>query len=719
MVTPTTSPHVVPTFAALTVKGARVVVVVVLVVVVEVVLVVVEIGGEVGGVAGDAADVVDCGGRLVAASEGTDVPADPVVHAASSNAVPHPSAQRFTSGIVNAFASAAVELATPWRVSGPGTLVAMNNKETAGLRSSAARPGVGLLVSTLFRYRREATKSILGALLWMIMIVAMPLLTRAAIDEIGRNGASVAGLYPIIGWFVAAGLLQSVGIGLRRYYGFLYSYRAEADLRNRLFEHMQRLTFGFHDVTSPGELMARASSDLSQVRLIFAMAPITIANLGMFVVVGAVLLWIDLILGLASIAMIPLLFVFVTKYSRRVLPLSAQLQERHAGYSQVVEEAVSGIQVVKAYGQEAQEQARLEAAAADIKESSLSIAKYASVYAPVLEVIPSAARIVVVWLGGTRLVNGAISFGDFVAFLQYLGVLIMPIRITGWFFANLPRGAVAATRVRNLLETEPEILAPRNPQRLPDGPGRIEFKNVSFTYPDGPAILHNVDVVIRGGESVALVGATGSGKTTLAHLIPRFHDVAEGAVSIDGVDVRSLSLDDLRRETAIVFQDTYLFSASIRDNIALGAPGASDDSVRAAARLARAHEFICEMPDSYDTVVGERGHSLSGGQRQRVALARAVLRDPRVLILDDATSSIDAIVEAEIQAALRRVMQGRTTVIIAHRTSTLALVDRVLFLEEGRIVASGTHDELMATIPRYAEVLAAEDAAGNARVGIR
>ncbi|NOX22912.1 MAG: ABC transporter ATP-binding protein [Actinobacteria bacterium] len=591
----------------------------------------------------------------------------------------------------------------------------MTDGEKVGLRSPIARAGVGLLLATLTQYRREAIKSILGALLWMVMIIIMPLLTKAAIDEITANGASVGRLYPLVLWFLAAGVLQSVGIGLRRYYGFLYSYRAEADLRNRIFEHVQRLTFGFHDVTSPGQLMARASSDLSQVRLIFAMAPITIANLAMFTLVGIVLVWIDPVLGLASIAMIPVLFVFVTKYSRRVLPLSADLQERHADYSQVVEEAVSGIQVVKAYGQENQEQARLDASAERIKESSLRIAKNAAIFTPILEIVPSAARIMVVWLGGVRLLSGAISFGDFVAFLQYLGVLIMPIRITGWFFANLPRGAVAATRVQNLLETEPDILDASNPLSLPDGPGTIEMRNVSFTYSDGPAVLRDVDVTIPGGESVALVGATGSGKTTLAHLIPRFHDADSGVVSIDGVDVRSLGLDDLRHECAIVFQDTYLFSASIRDNIALGDPDASEESVRAAARLAQAHQFICAMPDSYDTMVGERGHSLSGGQRQRVALARAVLRDPRVLILDDATSSVDAIVEAEIQAALRRVMQGRTTVIIAHRTSTLALVDRVLFLEDGRIIASGSHEELLATVPRYAEVLASADEHGSER----
>jgi ATP-binding cassette subfamily B protein len=303
-------------------------------------------------------------------------------------------------------------------------------------------------------------------------------------------------------------------------------------------------------------------------------------------------------------------------------------------------------------------------------------------------------------------VDGALSEGEFVAFTLYLAALVLPIRITGWFFANLPRSTAAANRVEELLATAPEIVDPPRAVRLPDGPGRVEFRDVHFAYNGSAPVLEGVNLIIPGGTAVALVGATGAGKTTVAHLIPRFRDVNEGSIEIDGVDVRALSLDELRREVAVVFQETFLFSASIRDNIAIGDQAAEDSQVRAAARLAQAHEFICALPEGYDSVVGERGHSLSGGQRQRVALARAVFRDPRILILDDATSSVDAVVEAEIQAALRHVMEGRTTIIVAHRTSTLALVDLVVFIEGGAIVAVGTHDELLATVPRYAEVLA-------------
>jgi ATP-binding cassette subfamily B protein len=476
-----------------------------------------------------------------------------------------------------------------------------------------------------------------------------------------------------------------------------------------MFEHIQRLAFAFHDQTSTGQLMARASSDLSQVRLIAVMFPITFANVAMLAMVVVVLIVIDPVLGVTAGFMVPVLLLASVRYSRRVLALSFEVQERLADLSQIVEEAIGGIQVVKAYGQEAQEQGRLDRMASLIYDRTIAIARQSATFSPLFELIPSAGALAVLWLGGFRVLDGAMSSGEFVAFTLYMVALVMPIRMTGWFFAQLPRAAAAATRVVDLLATAPEVADPAAPLRLPAGPGEVVLRGVTFAYHGGPAVLRGVDLTIPGGSAVGLVGATASGKTTMAHLIPRFHDVDEGAVVLDGVDVRDLSLDELRHEVAVVFQETFLFSASIRDNIAVGDPDADDSRVRAAARLAQAHEFICRFDEGYDTEVGERGLSLSGGQRQRVALARAVLRDPRVLILDDATSSVDAVVEAEIQAALRRVMAGRTTIIVAHRTSTLALVDRVVFLEDGAIAAIGTHDELLATVPRYGAVLASGD----------
>jgi ATP-binding cassette subfamily B protein len=541
------------------------------------------------------------------------------------------------------------------------------------------------------------------------MVIAVPFLTSQVIDR-GITAGRRDLIMPLSLAVVGAGVLLGLGIGVRRYFGFRVSYRAETDLRNRIFEHIQTLAFSFHDVTGTGELMARASSDLSQVRLIFAMLPITLANLGMFLTVVTVLLILDPVLGAVASLAVPTLLLAARRYAGRVIRLSFDVQQRLADLSQIVEESIGGIQVIKAYGQESQEQAKLDHRAERIFRRTLRLAWIRAAYQPGFEMIPAVATVAVLWLGGIRVVGGQLTLGEFVAFTQYLAILNFPLRITGWFFAQVPRAAAASTRIHILLGTAPGIDDPPDPVATPPGRGEVRFSGVRFAYPDQDEVLRGVDLVIPGGTSVGLVGATGAGKTTLAHLVPRFRDVTAGAVTLDGVDVRRLRLEDLRNEVAVVFQETFLFSATVRENLAFGAPDATDEQVRLAARLAQAHAFIVDLPDGYDTVVGERGYSLSGGQRQRIALARAVLRDPQVLILDDATSSVDALVEAEMLAALEQVMRGRTTIIIAHRTSTLDLVDQVVFLEDGVVAAVGTHREMVATVPRYSEVLAQEEA---------
>ena len=545
------------------------------------------------------------------------------------------------------------------------------------------------------------------------MIVTIPYLVGAVIDR-SITSSDMSLIWPLLGGMLIAGAIQAVGVALRRYFGFKLSYRAEADIRNRIFTHIQRMAFNFHDFTSTGELMARASSDLSQLRLILAMLPITVANLAMFLVVAIVLIVIDPVLGGVASLMVPALLFTSGRFATRVVGYSFDLQQRLSELSHVVEETVSGIEVVKSYGQEGQQQRRLDEKAEVIFDASMGMARQRAIHRPLFEIIPALGTVAVLAIGGIRVVDGAITIGEFVAFTQYLAVMVLPLMITGWFFANLPRSAAAASRIDTLLETDPEIDDPVVPTVLTEGPGEIEFVDVSFTYPDGTVVLDGVSLTIEGGSSVGVVGVTGSGKSTLAHLIPRFYDVSSGAVLIDGVDVRDLSLDQLRHEVSVVFQDSFLFSASVAANIRVGDPMATDEQVRSAARLARAHDFICEMPQRYETVVGERGATLSGGQRQRVSLARGVVRDPRVLILDDATSSVDAVVEAEIQEALRQVMSGRTTVIVAHRTSTLAIVDKVAFIEGGELVAFGPHDELLRTVTRYAEVLATSGEAVSA-----
>jgi len=542
----------------------------------------------------------------------------------------------------------------------------------------------------------------------MVAVVALPFITGLIIDRSIVGGRHDL-LLPFVAALIGIGLVQAIGMGIRRYFGFRLSYRAEADLRDRMFGHIQRLAFSFHDVTPTGQLMSRSSSDLSQIRLILMMLPIVIANIAMFVTVIVVLVVIDPVLGLVSSLTIPALVLNANMLARRIIRLSFSVQQKLADLAEVVEESVAGIEIVKAYGQEHREEQRLYAAAVAIYDDTIQIARYRSRFAPLFELIPSLGTVGVLWVGGFRVIDGALTPGEFVAFTQYLAVLVLPLMITGWFFANLPRASASASRIEGLLETDPVIEDPSDPIALPVGKGEIRFNDVHFSYPGGGPILEGVDLVIPGGTAVALVGATGSGKTTIANLVPRFYDVDEGSVTLDGTDVRDLQLDDLRSEVAFVFQETFLFSSTIAENILVGDPAADERRMRSAARLAQAHEFICSMPDGYDTVVGERGATLSGGQRQRIALARSVLRDPRILILDDATSSVDAVIESEIQEALRRVMAGRTTLIIAHRTSTLALADLVVFVEQGRVEGSGTHEELLATIPRYGEVLAQDE----------
>ena len=578
-------------------------------------------------------------------------------------------------------------------------------------RRAQLRTGLGLMARTIRQYPVTALLALVGALVWMAAVVAIPYAISLIIDDailVGDKAALVAG----IGVLLLLGVIQAIGIGVRRYHGFKVGYRAEADLRNRMFSHIQRLAFTYHDETSTGQLMSRASSDLSQVRLIFQLLPLTLANIVMFLVVVVVLIIIDPILGAVASLTVPALAITANRYAGKVIDLSFFIQERLADLSQVVEESVAGIEVVKAYGQQRRVEAGLTEAAAGIYDNTIAVARQRALYAPLFELIPAFGTIAVLWLGGFRVIDGSLSPGEFVAFTQYLAMLVLPLMITGWFFANLPRAAAAGARIAELLSEEPRVEDPEHPVPLPDAGGEVRFDGVWFAYAGGDPVLRGMDLVVPAGSTMALVGATGSGKSTIAQLVPRFYDVDEGAVSIDGVDVRHLSLDELREEVAVVFQETFLFSASIRDNLLVGDPSADDKAVRAAARLAQAHEFIVDMPDGYDTVIGERGATLSGGQRQRVALARSVLRDPRVLILDDATSSVDAVVEADIQAALGRVMENRTTIIIAHRASSLAFADLVAFLEDGVVVDVGTHEELLGRVPRYAQVLASDEEAG-------
>ncbi len=567
------------------------------------------------------------------------------------------------------------------------------------------RAGIQLMTRTLGQYRRLTVLSIIGALLWMAMTVAVPFVNKTVIDNsIAADEPDL--LPPLIAILIAVGLLKALGIAGRRFFAFQFSFRAEADLRHRIFEHIQRLEFAYHDLVPTGELMSRASSDLGQVRLIFAMLPITVANFGLFIAVAGVMLFLDPVLGVVAVVSVPGLLLLARRYAQRVLAASFDVQQRLADMSSVVEEAVAGIRVVKSYGQEEQETQRVAATAEGIYTRTVDLLRQRSTYVPLFEALPAIAGAVILAVGGVRVIRGQMTFGEFVAFTEYMVILNFPLRITGWFMAELPRASAASTRIVELLDEAPNIVDPVTPVELPSGGGHLVFDNVGFSYPDGPPVLDGLDLEIPAGTSVALVGATASGKTTLAYLLPRYYDVTSGEIRVDGVDIRTLAVSDLRESVSVVFEDSFLFSRSIRDNIAFGCPDATDQEILAASALARADGFISELDDGYDTIVGERGYSLSGGQRQRISLARAVLRSPRVLILDDATSSVDAVTEEEIRVALRQVMDKRTTIIIAHRPSTLQLADRVVFIDEGRVAATGTHEALLASNERYREVLA-------------
>ncbi len=564
--------------------------------------------------------------------------------------------------------------------------------------------GLRLIFSGIRRYPRLTVISTLGALSWMVVTVVNPYLQKLVVDNaVEANQPNL--LPPLVMMVLLVGVLRAASIIWRRWNAFKLAYRFEVDLRGRIFSTIQRLGFDFHDHASAGELMARASTDVTQVRLVYMMLPITVANLLTMAMVGVMAFVLDPVLGMVAAITLPAMLVFAVMYARRTIGASFQVQQALAEMSRLTQEGISGIAVTKAFGREAREARRAQWAAMDIFSKSMHLARFRSVYLPWLELIPTLTTLGALWLGGMRVANGDMSIGDLVAFTQYLVVLAFPIRMTGWFFAELPRASVAASRVVELVETAASVASPDSPRALQPGGGEIRFKGVSFAY-EGVDVLRELDLHIPAGSSVALFGATGCGKTTLAQLIPRFYDPQAGAISIDGIDVRQLDLTELRREVAVAFEEPFLFSATVAENIGFGAPRADRSEIVAAARIADADEFIRTLPDGYETVVGERGMSLSGGQRQRLALARAIVGNPRILILDDATSAVDAITETRIHAELVEMMVGRTTIMIAHRTSTLLLADRIILLEGGRVLAVGEHQELWENVPRYRQLLA-------------
>ena len=539
-----------------------------------------------------------------------------------------------------------------------------------------------------------------SALLWCFLVIIQPYLIKRIIDD-GIVAENQRAVIVFISFMVIAGYTRAISIGTRRYFSMDVSYNVEDGIRNRIFTHMQKLAFNYHDRVPTGDLMARASSDASQVRLAFAIAPLASANIFLLLILSVTLLSLSLPLGGIVLLSIPAVLFLASNFSSKAMGVSLKVKEAEANMTTEVEEQLGGIRVVKAFGNEERASNRVENAVQEIYDTSLGYLKLRTRFVPLFELIPMVITLAVLLLGGYLTINDYLSLGEFIAFTQYVFLLIWPLRITAWFLSEIPSSIAAGNRILELLNETPTITDEKSSNELPkNGDGSLKFSNVNFKY-GNEKIFDDLTFEIEGKKTVAIVGSTGSGKSTLAYLLPRLYELESGSIEIDGVDIKNLRLSDLRSNVSLAFEESFLFSNTARENISLGLDDASQEEIEDAALIARAHDFIAQLPESYETKVGERGYGLSGGQRQRIALARAILRKPRVLVLDDALSAVDASTEEEIRNELNQVMSDMTTLIITNRVPTIELCDEVVFIENGKVKAQGKHQELMESVDTY------------------
>jgi ATP-binding cassette subfamily B protein len=580
---------------------------------------------------------------------------------------------------------------------------------TSSTQKPDTRQGWRLLRLALSQQRGGLAIGVVVGLFWAVGKVSVPQLTKMGIDR-GIEGSG--NLVFWAGLVVAAGVIAGLFTAMRRWYAFRESRWIETRLREQIFSHLLKLHVGYHDKMQTGQLMSRASSDLQQLQAFVVMIPITLSNFAMLIAVVALLIASQPMLALFALAPLPIVNVMASRFSRQIHPAVLAVQQEQAQLATVVEESVSGVRVIKGFGAEQVQARKLKTEADDIWNVSLVAARIRSKFLPALDLLPSIGLIAVLGIGGHRVINGQMTVGDLVKFNAYITMLIWPLRNLAMTVALAQRASVALVRVDEVLSTPSLVIDPLSPTSLPvpmiDRPvGEVIFDDTVFAYEGASPIIDHFSVTIQPGQAIALVGATGSGKSTIVRLLTRFHDVQQGSIRLDGIDVRQLTLNDLRSAIGIVFEETFLFHDSVADNIAFSRPDATPEVIERAARLAGAHDFILELPHGYQTILGERGYSLSGGQRQRIAIARAIVSDPRVLVLDDATSAVDPSKEHEIREAMATVMKGRTTIVIAHRPGTIALADTVILLDGGRAIAVGTHEGLLADNERYRQVLAA------------
>jgi len=575
--------------------------------------------------------------------------------------------------------------------------------ETTRPAAGRARTFVRLL-AFLRPYRASLVVSSLLAIGSQVAGILVPVLTGVVIDELSDDPDTRILAFEIAA-VVGLGLLRGALMLGRRLISGRQALAVEYDLRDELYGHFLRLSFGFYDRSQTGQLMSRATIDLQSVRFFLGYGLIFFAqHVVTIVVVSAVLFVYSWQLALVALAITPAVVLVAYRYSQVSHPVLREVQQQLAEVATVAEESIAGVHVVKSFSQEERRTTRFSEAADAVFDRTLAANRQRAFYVPLLTFLPLVAQAAVLLVAGRMVVSGSLSIGDFFAFNLLLAMLVMPLRMLGMWVGQAQRATAAGERIFEVLDEPEEIADAEDARPLPPGPGALVFEDVDFGYEPGRPVLEGVDLEIAPGRTVALIGRTGSGKTTLAALVPRFYEATAGRVLVDGIDVRDLERRSLRREIGVISQDPFLFSASIRDNIAFGMPDAPHDAVEAAARAAQAHDFILELPQGYDTIVGERGITLSGGQRQRIAIARALLIDPRILVLDDATASVDATTEARIRSGLQEVMRDRTTIIIAHRLSTIALADEIVVLDHGRVAARGTQSDLLEESALFREI---------------
>ncbi|MFJ5291822.1 ABC transporter ATP-binding protein [Streptomyces sp. NPDC088348] len=596
---------------------------------------------------------------------------------------------------------------------------ARQDPEQDGAREAAAgearRQGwARRLTGYAWRYRRNVLLALGSSLAGMAVMALVPLVTKVIIDDVIGNGTRSLAVWT--GLLIGAAVVVYVLTYVRRYYGGRLALDVQHDLRTEMYGTIMKLDGRRQDELSTGQVIGRATSDLQLIQGLLFMLPMTLGNVLLFLISLGIMAWLSPLLTLIAVAVAPALWIIAKRSRARLFPATWYAQGQAAAVAGVVDGAVTGVRVVKGFGQEDQETGKLRTVSRRLFAGRLRTIKLNSRYTPALQAVPALGQVAMLALGGWLATRGEITLGTFVAFSSYLAQLVGPVRMLAMVLTVGQQARAGVERVLELIDTEPSIAD--GTKTLPaDAEATVEFDGVSFGYTEDRPVLDGFSLTIAPGETVAVVGSSGSGKSTVSLLLPRFYDVSHGAVLIGGHDVRELTLESLRSAIGLVPEDSFLFSDTVRANIAYGFPDATDEQVRTAARAAQADRFIAELPDGYDTTVGEHGLTLSGGQRQRVALARAILTDPRLLLLDDATSAVDARVEHEIHEALRGVMAGRTTLLIAHRRSTLNLADRIAVIEGGRLADVGTHAELEERSALYRQLLTDPDELGGVSPG--